>query len=152
MSLDFYLYKKGAKAEFTLEELQKRLQVEFVVEKIHADERRKISSYALKLKKGKEDLPFEQMSFDQQEDGRYWIHTYDYETRSYLFFLFMVAQIARLLNLVIEDPQWGEKDILPDNFVTKKRAELGNIPADVLEKLPEMLEEANESIKKSSKK
>ncbi len=152
MSLDFYLYKKDAKAEFTLEELQKRLQVEFVVEKIHADERRKISSYALKLKKGKEDLPFEQMSFDQQEDGRYWIHTYDYETRSYLFFLFMVAQIARLLNLVIEDPQWGEKDILPDNFVTKKRAELGNIPADVLEKLPEMLEEANESIKKSSKK
>ena len=130
MSADYLLYQKDNNSSLISDVLKTKLEPEFEVLEIQEDEG-KIISFALE-QRGKNP---EFLEFIATTDGRYLVNTWDTSSENLPGFLETVGRIAEKLDLLIEDPQLGEKDILPGDLNKLERVTAAQVAEQNTEKV-----------------
>ncbi|MDO8452480.1 MAG: hypothetical protein Q7S79_01885 [bacterium] len=122
MSVNYFLYQKNSANSLIPGVLRTKLEPEFEVLEIQEDEG-KIISFALEQRGKKPEF----LEFIATEDGRYIINTWDTSSENFPGFLETVGRVAEKLDLLIEDPQLGEKDIAPYDLNNLERVSAAQI-------------------------
>jgi hypothetical protein len=118
MSINYILHspKDDRSIRITENYFYNKIHDALILRKFTKDQQTQLITYFSIAKTIKDLSPCE---FSMQDDGNYWAFTNDYYPENFDKFIWIIAEVARLLGLQIDDPQTGEINMSHSDFLAK---------------------------------